>query len=108
MSNQGKGRQHANVLKPSTQDTIQLGIAVEERFLQVCEYHLRLYHTKVNVPSSLDGALLRWRTMRVHHKKGDFRNTREELQATREIADWTLSMQAMFTNTQKKTVNWSS
>lgn len=115
-SSNGKFR-HVNVLKPSLPDTVALGQAVEERFLTVLELYFRTHQKRLIPPQSLDADMLRWRTMRVRHKcprcksgrvlilkdymccqgcgqKGDYRNTDAELWSTRNIAQWTLDINA--------------
>jgi len=97
---------HFNILKPSDIDTIELGFAVEERFLDVLGTYLRVRGVPLSVPVNLNQDMLRWREMRVRHKYGDLRNTESELKSTQAIAEWTIVENAKLRNQQPKTVEW--
>lgn len=86
--------QHGNMLVRSVADTVALAQAVEERFLDLCGSWLRIRGVEMPIPTSLDSDLLRWREMRVRHKRGDLRNTEAELKSTKAVAQWTLQMNA--------------
>lgn len=107
-NNKGKGRQHVNKLVPSRTDTVTLAEAVEHRYLQLCEDYLRTKFEELVFPSELDNDVILWRTMRVRHKSGDFRNTLDEFKSTTRIADWTLKVRAELTKTEVKKVEWAT
>ena len=44
--------------------------------------------------------------LRVRHKALDFRNTTEEVQATREIAQWTIDVNCELRGQKAKVVQW--
>lgn len=90
--------QHGSMLKPSEQDTIALAMAVEDRFLDICAAWRRVRGVDIPFPESLNVDWLRWREMRVRHKRGDFRNSDAELKSTKSIAQWTLDMNASLRN----------
>jgi len=94
-------------LKPSVPDTIALSSAVQSRFLDLCEAYLRIRGVELSPPPSLDADMLRWRTMAVRFKKGDFRNSEGELKALRTIAQWTLDENSELRNQPKVSVDWS-
>ena len=97
---------HANILKPSEMDTISLADAVESRFLDLCHAWMRIRAVHLPIPSELDKDLLLWRTMRVRHKRGDFRNTDDELRATRAVAQFTVDYNRTLRNQPPEKVTW--
>lgn len=108
-SNQGKGRQHINVLRPSTPDQALLADAVDARFRSLCQDYFRILHEELIPPPELDSAILLWRTMVVRHRRGDLRNTAEEYQAVKEVAEWTLKIKSTLVGSSDKSkeVIWS-
>lgn len=94
------------MMKPSNPDNIALPIAVEDRFLRLCNMHMRTLGTELVPPTYLNRAMLRWRELRARHKSGDLRHTDDEIKATQDIADWTLEMNAALTNTPLQKVDW--
>ena len=98
---------HTNMLQPSTQDMVALALAVEERFLDLCAAHRRIKGVEIRIPPSLDRDLLLWRTLRVRHKKGDFRNTDDEKKATRRVAEWSLEQNCLLRGQTYKKIEWS-
>lgn len=86
------GAIHTNVLKLSHADVVTLGSAVEDRFIEVLDLHLRVKKVAIVPPKELDADMRRWREMRIRHKKGDYRNTSDEFKSTTRIADWTLRL----------------
>lgn len=94
------GLQHGSMLKPSEQDTVALAMAVEDRFLDLCGAWLRVKGVEIPIPESMNPDMLRWREMRVRHRRGDFRNSEAELKSTKAIAQWTLDMNASLRNQQ--------
>lgn len=101
------GRAHLNKLEPSPHDVVAMCQAVETRFVEVLELHLRVNGEKLYPPAHLDRAMHLWRTMAVRFKKGDFRNTADEKKALREIAEWTLRVNAKLRNQKMPVVDWS-
>ena len=99
-------RIHQNRLHPSAADEIALAQAVGERFINLCGAFLRIRGTQLAPPADLDADMLRWRTMCVRHRKGDFRNSRAELLSTRAVAEWTLAVNAELRNQPKPVVEW--
>ena len=97
---------HTNVLQKSTLDNVQLGLAVEERFLEVCKLYLKERGVELITPYDLDSDMLLWRTMRVRHKKGDFRNTKDEERSVRKIAQWTLDVKLRLCDQPAKVLEW--
>ena len=89
---------HANVPRPSDPDTIALSRAVEERFLRLCKSWLKIRGEEMLIPPDMDGDLLRWRSMCVRHRKGDFRHTEAESKSLRTVAQWTLDMNCVLRN----------
>jgi len=82
---------HNNQLRPSSPDHVALGIAVDDRFVTVCERYQRTTGDQLFIPESLSKDMMRWRQMRVRHKKGDYRHTDAELESLHGIAQWTVT-----------------
>ena len=97
---------HNSALIPSRIDVRELGAAVESRFLDVCELHLRTTGVEVFPPESLDSAMQLWRTMRVRHNSGDFRHRPDEYKATQEIAQWTWDVKSKLTGKPLGKIPW--
>ena len=97
---------HFNVLRPSEMDTVELGYAVEERFLDLMGAYLRIHGDYLNIPVQLNRDILRWREMRIRHKQGDLRNTDAELTSTKVIAQWTLDCNAKLRNQKPVAIEW--
>ena len=97
---------HKDQLTASSPDTVALAEAVESRFLDVCGSWLRIKGIELVPPPSMNNAMLLWRTMRVRHNGGDYRNSLAELQATKDVAQWTLDCQCELRNQPKKTLTW--
>lgn len=98
--------QHGNKLNRSTPDDMALALAVEERFLDLCGAYLRIRGVELVPPVEIDGAVLRWRQMRVRHRQGDFRNTEDEARAVKEVATWLLQTNAALRNQKPVEVIW--
>ena len=99
---------HGNTLTPSTKDIVNLGIAVHERFLRVCEDWKTIRLEEIVIPPDLDPDILLWRTMMVRFKAGDFRNTRPELAATKVVAQWTVDTNAKLRGQPDVAINWGN
>jgi len=105
----------------STTDDVLLAHAVEVRFVELCGSYLRIKGDRLMSPPILDRDFLRWRTLRVRHKckcgckeiglnkrkepcciecgkRGDYRHTEAEMKSTREIANWTVQVNAAIRN----------
>ncbi len=81
---------------------------MEVRYLQLCDEHLRAKFEELAFPSWLDADVLLWRTMRVRHKSGDYRNTTDEIKAVQRIANWTLEEKCKLTGTKHVPLEWDS
>ena len=99
---------HTNILRPSRVDEIELCVAVEERFLTLCRFHLQVRGIALVPPPELNKDMLLWRQMRVRHKKRDYRNTRDETLSTRRVADWTLKVNCQLRNQEYKPIDWAN
>lgn len=96
---------HGSMLKTSDPDTVALGDAVELRFLELCGSWQRVKGAELPIPESLNLDMLRWREMRVRHKRGDFRNTEAELKSTKAVAQFTLDMNFSLRNQPRKVLD---
>lgn len=100
------GRKNNSVLRPSVPDTIKLSQAVTERFPNLLQSHFRIKKEVLLPPPSLSTAMVLWRTMHLRFDKGDFRNSRDELLAVREVAEWTNEENAKLRNQPIKKIAW--
>jgi len=101
------GHIHYNILSLSSMDTVELAKAVEARFIDLCEAHLRIRGSRLALPKELDQDMLRWREMRVRHKSGDYRNTHSELRSTQVIAQWTVDINRAMRNQKPQKIVWA-
>ena len=84
----------ADSLKPSCKSVVKGCVAVEDKFLTLCQMWRRNVKEELVPPADLDQAMLLWRTMYARFKRGDFRNTASELKALKAVAAWTLEVKA--------------
>ena len=97
---------HNNVLQTSDQDTIQLCLAVQDRFIAITGSWLRVTGNQLIPPKNMDKDMLLWRKMVARFRRHDYRNTIDELAATRRIAQWTVDMNNKLRNQPEKKVEW--
>lgn len=102
----GKKVIHAKVLGASDPDLVVLGEAVQQRFLDLLGSWERVRGERLIPPAELDSDMLLWRTMVVRHRKGDYRNTADEENATKRIAQWTVDKQCELRNQPRKIIDW--
>ena len=95
-----------NTLVQSSQDMIELGEAVEERFIAVVNLHERSLGFPLLPPTELQNDMLLWRAMVVRHRTGDRRHTADEKRATRRIAQWTLDNNCLLRNQPLQKLEW--
>ena len=95
------------MLRPSTPDEISLSDAVQLRFLELCEEYLRIRGVGLVTPPSMDKEFVRWRTMAVRQRQGDFRCSNDEIKALRVVAQWTIDIKRQITNQPAKNLEWS-
>ncbi len=81
---------HGSQLKSSTPDHVALGMAIDDRFVVLCSRYKRVTGNELIFPKSMDRDVMRWRQLRVRHKKGDYRHTDVELASMHLIAQWTV------------------
>jgi hypothetical protein len=99
--------QHEKILRPCQSDTIQLAMAVEERFVSLFPLYERITGTTLLIPEFLNADMFRWREMVVRLKKGDYRHTEDEFRSLTRIADWTLQVNAKLRNQPAPQVDWN-
>ena len=100
------GRIHFNTLRPSDPDAVALAQVLEERFVELCGTYLRLRGERLVPPPSLDNDMMRWRQMRVRHRKGDFRNSEAELHSVKCVCQWTLDVNTSIRNQPTQKIAW--
>lgn len=94
-------------LVPSLLDHRELPLAVETRFLDVCELYEKLKGIPLTPPAELAHDLIRWREIVLRHYSGDYRHRDSEWQSTKAIAEWTHDMNSGLRNQEKPTIVWS-
>ena len=97
-----------DVLNSSDQDTIALAMSIETRFLDLCGAYFRIRGVQLKIPPVMKSAFLKWREMLLRHGSGDFRNTKSELIATREVANWTHRANCILRNQDYYPIQWKS
>lgn len=90
----------------SSRDDVALSSAVQSRFLDLCESYLRIRGVELNIPPSLDTDFLRWRELVARHQKGDLRHTEAEMASVKEIATWTVAVNAQMRNQKMPHIVW--
>jgi len=95
-----------NLLRQSSLDTVELGRAVEDKFLDLMATYLRIKGECLAVPASLNPDMLRWREMRVRHKRGQLENTEAELKSVQTIAQWTVDVNMALRGQPTKRIQW--
>ena len=95
-----------DLLQESPRDMITLSLAVEDRFKSLCDTHLRLRGKQLTIPKSLQADMVRWRTMAVRHRAGDFRNTNTEKKSVRAIAQWLVNTNCELRNQVTHQLTW--
>lgn len=90
----------------STQDDAMLSIEAERRFKDLCEAYLRITGQMLDIPASLNSDMLRWRTMAVRHRSGDFRHTDGELKSLRTLCQWMVDTNCTMRNQPTTKIQW--
>lgn len=101
-----KDKLHTNKLLPSTQDMVRLAYEVEQRFLILTQSYYKATMQQLDIPESLSKGMFLWRTMRVRHMKGDYRNTEDEKKSTCRIAQWTITENCKLKGQDNKILEW--
>jgi hypothetical protein len=91
---------------PSDADMVSLGVSVEAGFLECASLYQRVNKVELVVPASIMPDVVRWREMRMRHKKGDHRHTEGENLATRSVAQWTLDNYLVLRGQPVKKLVW--
>ena len=100
------GRLHHEILQDSAADDAALGEAVQTRFVELLNDWLRTRGEKLVPPPELASAVRRWREMCGRHARGDFRHRDSEIQATREVAQWTVDRKMELAGQAPKEIEW--
>lgn len=110
LKNPNRQKVHLNVLFPSEKDTIALAAAVQERFVELLNQWIKPppfgRGEPLVPPPELNQDVLLWRELCIRHKKGDYRNTADELKATQRIANWTLKRKRELVGKEYAPVEW--
>lgn len=89
---------HGNMLHISTEDQVQLGRAVRERYNRLIETYRRIRKVPLTIPKSLSPDYHRAVGMIKRHAKGDYRSTAAEWKSLKAVAQWTLDVNAEIRN----------
>jgi len=93
-----------NILVESHPEHIRLGALVQEKFLELCAMYLRRTEQELVPPAELRQDMLLWRKMCMRHKKGDYRNTEDEIYSVARVAQWTTDVKRKLANQEPKQV----
>jgi hypothetical protein len=94
------------MLIPASIDDIELSLAVEQRFIDVCGTYQRLKHVQLTIPKDLQADLTLWRRSVVRFRSGDMRVSPDERKSLRRIAQWTLDVNCEIRNQPKQKLVW--
>lgn len=100
------GKNHNNPLLDSEPDDVMLVRSVEHCFLELCDLYKRVNEKQLQWPKDLLSSAKLWRAARMRHKRSDFRHTRDEMLATRAVAEWTLRVKAKLCGVEKQVPEW--
>lgn len=98
---------HKNILKKSQPQTVVFCAEISERFLDLCELHGRVKGTALDIPKDLDADMLLWRQMVKRFKKRDYRNSREERDALKRVADFMMETNCKLRNVPYVPFQWT-
>ncbi len=101
-----KDHRHSNMLQMSDHDTMALAEVVETRYLGLCQDYLRIKGDELQVPTHLHSDFIRWREMRVRHKKGDPRHSADEKKSLRTVAEWVLRVDCSLRDKEYIEMEW--
>lgn len=92
-------------------DQISLAITIESRFVELCNLHERTTGTQLD-KTTLAGfmilpAILLWRGLLARLADNDPRGTQEELQAIKDVAQWTVDYKMSLLGRPTKQVEFS-
>lgn len=93
-------------LLPATLDIRSLSDAVQDRFIQLFDFHAQVKGFNLAPPAELDRDLVRWREMVARFRLGDFRAKESEITALKTVAQWTVDENAKLRNQKQVTVQW--
>jgi len=99
---------HTDRFVPSSLDCRALAVAIEERFLIVCELYGRQSGGEdMPIPKWMEAHLVRWRMVVVRHRKGDHRHTESEWQSMKEMAQFTVDVICRLRGQEPKRLVWA-
>lgn len=98
----------ANMLMPSDADAVGLAEAVKNGLKQLIHLYRRTRGTDLMFPKELDADVLRWRTMRGRHERGDLRHSEAELKSTKALAQWSLDVKCDLCGQPRKKLTWKN
>lgn len=98
---------HGNILRPARPDDIALAAELKPRFIEVVDTYARLRGVKYTFTEDIKKAVGLWRTAVARLERGDDRVRDDEVQAMRDVAQWTLDVKAELTNSKPKKIEWA-
>ena len=93
-------------LQAANPDTLYLSNEVTDRFRIVVDRHHRTHGTPPPMSEEFKSTCKRWRTMHYRFQQGDYRHTRSELLALRDVAQWTLDVNNTLCNQTMVKMEW--
>jgi len=98
----------SGILRPSSRDTVQLGLAIQERYENVVGSWRRIKKQPLLIPPQIAADLKLCQAMVRRHKKMDYRHSEDELKASRNLAQWTCDVNCELRNQPKTKIQWKS
>jgi hypothetical protein len=81
-----------------------MGPEVERIYVSLANDYRRTKGEDFVPPPDLDADMLRWRTMVLRHRNGDYRNTQAELLSMEAIAQWLYKEKCSLCGTEPKKI----
>ena len=99
---------HRNLkqLFPSNRGHLEFIEAISERVQNLQEAHIRIRGTSLFVPPSMEKDFRRLASLIGRYKHGDYRHSRADLQAARNIAQWSVDENCDLRNVPRKEIQW--
>ncbi len=93
-------------MQAANPDTLYLSNEVTDRFKIVVDRYYRVHGQNPPFSDEFKTTCKRWRTMHYRFQNGDYRHTRSELLALRDVAQWTLDLNAGLCNQPIQKLDW--
>lgn len=90
----------------ATKDTVALVQAIESRYADLLDLHVRLKGIELPRPREIQTCANTWFAVLVRFQKHDHRHSEDELKAVRTFAQWTLNVNGELRGQKATTITW--